>query len=106
MIDFHTMDDAMGHPTDTPGVSDCRYAIVLLANQPKSVAVPAGARRVLINATAPVWVQYGAAAALPTADDTAGRAPELNPVARCVTGIPSLGLVAATACAVSLCFYG
>lgn len=105
MIDFHMIDDAMGHPTDTLMVSDCRHAIVLVANQPRSVMVPAKARRVLINATAPVWVQYGGGGVIPTADDLSGNAPELNPVARSLTGIPSLGLVAASACIVSLCFY-
>ncbi|WP_114860210.1 NAD/NADP transhydrogenase alpha subunit-like protein [Azospirillum brasilense] len=106
MLDFRTHDDSMGQSTPTIEPSDSRHVIALAAGVPKVATVPTGARRVLISATADVWLQYGAAAALPTGDVLTGSAPELNPSARMVKGIPSLGLVSATECLVNLCFYG
>ncbi|CAO3383427.1 NAD/NADP transhydrogenase alpha subunit-like protein [Azospirillum argentinense] len=106
MLDFRTHDDSMGHPTPTIEISDSRHVVALAAGVPKMAAVPAGAQRVLISATADVWVQYGVAAALPTSDVLTGSAPELNPSARMVKGLSGLGLVSATDCLVNLCFYG
>ncbi|HYD63887.1 NAD/NADP transhydrogenase alpha subunit-like protein [Azospirillum sp.] len=103
---FRTFEDAMGAPTDIATPSDTRYAVVLAAGVPKSVAVPAGATSVIFNATAPFWVQYGAAAAVPAADNLGGGAPELSPAARRLAGVASLGLVASEACVVSLSFFG
>ncbi|WP_349591996.1 NAD/NADP transhydrogenase alpha subunit-like protein [Azospirillum argentinense] len=106
MLDFRTHDDSMGRPTPTIELSDSRHVVALVAGVSKMAAVPAGAQRVLISATADVWVQYGTAAALPTGDILTGLAPELNPSARMIRGISSLGLASATDCMVNLCFYG
>ncbi|HYD64569.1 NAD/NADP transhydrogenase alpha subunit-like protein [Azospirillum sp.] len=106
MKPFQTRFDAMGTPTVAANLSDSRHVVVLTAGTPKTVAVPAGARTVLINATGPVWVQYAAAAALPIADQLDGHAAELNPAMRDITGIASLDLVAPADCAASIAFYG
>lgn len=106
MNNFLPRFDAMGTPTAALNLSDARLAVVLTAGAPKVVAVPTGARTVLINATSPVWVQYGAAAVLPATDQLAGGAPELNPAARDITGVSTLGLVAPVDGVVSLAFYG
>lgn len=106
MLDLLTLEDSMGRPTPTAALSDSRHVVALAAGQAKAVPVPQGARRVFVNATADVWVQYGAAATLPTGDVLDGTAPELNPATRIVAGIASLGLVAPADCMVSLVFYG
>ncbi|HYH18755.1 MAG TPA: NAD/NADP transhydrogenase alpha subunit-like protein [Azospirillum sp.] len=106
MRTFQTFDDAMGAPTDILSPSDTRYTVMLAAGVPKGIPVPAGAASVVFSATGPFWVQYGAAAALPAADDLSGSAPELSPAARRINGIASLGLVAPEACAVALSFFG
>ncbi len=106
MRSFITKDDANGKATDTITVSDTRYAVSLTANMAKTVDVPVGAKRVLLTATVPVWVQYDAAAAIPTADDLSGSAPEYFPVSRILDGIQSLGLVSPDNGIVNLLFYG
>ncbi|WP_029008336.1 hypothetical protein [Azospirillum halopraeferens] len=105
MRSLHNHDDAMGTPVPAVDPSSHRLAVVLTAGGSRTVAVPAGARFVLINATGPLWVQYGAAATVPAADITNGTAPELNPAARWIEGITTLGLAAPGACAASLAFY-
>lgn len=105
MKQFQSYADAMGHSTDIVEPSDHRYAVVLAAGVPKSIAVPAHASAVLFNASAPFWVQYNGAANLPTADALDGAAPELSPNARRICGVASLGLVSSHDCTVSLSFF-
>ncbi|HEY0833590.1 MAG TPA: NAD/NADP transhydrogenase alpha subunit-like protein [Azospirillum sp.] len=105
MKSLHNHQDAMGTPVAAIEPSTRRLAVVLAANTPKTVAVPSGARILLLVATGPVWVQYGAAAAVPAADVLDGTAPELNPACRWIAGTASIGLAASAACTVSLCFY-
>lgn len=94
-----------GVSSSVPYPSDCVMAVFLTAGVPKTVAVPQDANIVMFNATGNIWVRFGAAAAVPTADITDGTAPELNPAGRIVTGVASIGLAAATPCVVSLSFY-
>jgi len=105
MIGFRIAIDAMDRPTKVIALSDTRHVMVLQPGQPRTVAVPSAADVVLVNATADVWVQFGGAAVLPTADITDGSAPELNPDARLIRGITAIGLVSAAACLVNLVFY-
>lgn len=99
------LNDAMGRRTAALVRSDTSFAVVLAAGQAKTVAVPGGARVVLLNATADVWVRFGAATTVPAADVLDGSAPELNPVAREITGLSTIGLAAPAACTVNLVFY-
>lgn len=98
-------DDVMGRASAVISPSSMRLVVTLAAGVAKSVAVPAGARRVMFNATGPLWVQYDEIPALPTDDILDGTAPELNPAARRIVGVTSLGLVAPAACQASLTFF-
>ena len=95
----------MGTPTVILAPSSCRYAVALTAGVNQTITVPAGANAVLFNSTAPFWLQYGAAATLPTANDVSGNAPELAPQARRIAAGTSLGLIAPASCLVSLSFF-
>lgn len=99
------LQDAMGAATAALVRSDVSLAVPLAAGQSKTVAVPAEARVMLFNATGDVWVRFGGAAAVPSNDILDGSAPELNPIARDVSGIPSIGLAAPAACVANLIFY-
>jgi len=99
------LQDAMGATTTALMRSDASFAVTLAAGQAKTVAVPAEARVMLFNATGDVWVRFGGAAAVPSNDILDGSAPELNPVARAVAGVASIGLAAPTACVANLVFY-
>lgn len=106
MQSLQSFEDAMGRPSDVFAPAGDRRAVLLTRGVPKTVAVPPGAVSVLFNATGPFWVQYGAPAVLPAADDLGGSAPDLSPAARRIKGLSVLGLVAPEDCAVSLCFFG
>lgn len=97
--------DERGRPLEVIPVSDCRQAVVLAAGETKILATPTGATMVLINATSNVWVRFGGAAAVPTADITDGSAPELNPGPRYIKGCSSIGFAAAQPCKVAISFY-
>lgn len=101
-----TSEDAMGRRTDFLSAPDTVKAVVLTAGASRLVPVPASARRVLAGATGNFWMAYGRAAVLPTADVTDGSAPELNPAARDLSGVTTLGLVAPADCVVCLAFFG
>lgn len=79
-------------------------ARALAANTAEAHTVPTGATHVVFSATADFYVNYGGTAAVP-ADVTDGSASELNPVARDIRGITSLGLISAATCIVTMCFY-
>lgn len=106
MRSLTTVPDAMGEATDVLVPSDTCLAVILAANAPKSVPVPAGARHVLFSSTGNFWAKLGGPAILPEGDVTDGSAPELNPAARELMGAAAIGLVAPGPCAVGLAFYG
>lgn len=105
MTPFITLEDAMGRRTDALNAPDCCLVVMLSAGVPKQVAVPSGAAVMLASCTGLFWVRYGGPAVLPTADILDGTAPELNPAARSVAGLSSLGLVAPADCVLNLSFY-
>jgi hypothetical protein len=105
MLGFLTCHDDMGEQTAVLRPSDSRHVLALAAGVGQTIAVPPNAHSVLFNATGVFWVQYGGPAALPTADDLGGDAPELSPHARSVTAGSVLGLIAPAACVVSLSFF-
>lgn len=80
-------------------------ARVLAANTAEAHTVPTGATHVVFSGTADFYVNYGGTAAVPAADVTNGSASELNPMAREIRGITSLGLISASTCIVTMCFY-
>ncbi len=106
MRSLTTVPDAMGESTDVLVPSDTCLAVVLPANVPKAVPVPAGARHVLFSGTGNFWAKLGGPAVLPVTDMLDGSAPELNPAGRELMGCGSIGLVAPGPCVVSLAFYG
>lgn len=106
MLSFRTIPDSMGHPSPTSIISDSRHVLVLADGGSAEVTVPVGSRRIVINATGDIWVQYNAPALVPSTSLLSGNAPELNPSMRSLDGITSVGVAAATACQVSICFFG
>jgi len=87
------------------GRCDWIDARVLAANTAEAHTVPTGATHVVFSGTADFYVKYGGTAAVPAADVTNGSASELNPVAREIRGITSIGLISAATCIVTMCFY-
>ncbi|WP_247878661.1 NAD/NADP transhydrogenase alpha subunit-like protein [Niveispirillum sp. SYP-B3756] len=105
MQTFEIFHDAMGNRTEILEPSDSRYAIVLAAATAKTVAVPAGTRVVLFNATGPFWVGYDNIPYIPTEDIVDGSAGEYCPSGRKISGRQRLGFIAPAACTVSLSFF-
>lgn len=99
------LEDVMGKATAALSRSDSSLVVSLAAGQAKTVAVPSDARIALFNATGDFWAHIGGTAAVPSGDMLDGSAPELNPVAREVVGVPVIGVAAAAACLVNLVFY-
>lgn len=118
----------MGHPT---GVirsievsADGSFALrgktytnvlALVANTAKALTVPtfataAGgtspATHVAFSSNGPFWANYDIAlAAVPSADVTDGRAPELSPAVRLITDVTTINLIAPANTLVSAMFY-
>lgn len=105
MTPFITLEDSMGRRTDALSPPNCCLVVMLSAGVPKKVVVPHGATVMLASCTGLFWVRYGGSATLPVADILDGTAPELNPAARSVAGLSSLGLIAPADCILNLCFY-
>lgn len=80
-------------------------AYVLAAGVAKSVTIPTGARVAIFNATANFYVNWNAVAAVPAADITNGSGPELNPVARDVTGDTAFSMIAPADCIVTIAYF-
>lgn len=97
--------DGNGRGTDLIPIAAYSLALSLTPGTGRSVPVPAGAKAALFAATDNFWLKANAVPAVPAGDVLDGSAPELNPAGRLVEGVASLGLVAASACAVSISFY-
>jgi hypothetical protein len=80
------------------------YASVLAANVAEVVTVPAGANYVLFTSTANVYVNFGAAAAVPSTEVT-GTASVLNPGMRALDSALTIGLISAETCIVTMEFW-
>ncbi len=98
--------DGNGRETDIVPIPTYTVVLSLAAGTPRSLTMPAEAKVALFSATGNFWLKAGAAPALPTGDILDGSAPELNPAGRLVSGVASIGLVAPTACTLSVAFYG
>ncbi len=105
MIPIILSSDAMGRDLPAVQPSDHVNVVQLTSGVGKQITTPADAKLVMFSATAPFWARFGTAASLPTGDITNGSGPELNPCVRTVTPGTAIGLVAASACYVSLSFY-
>lgn len=77
----------------------------LIAGVPRQVTVPERARAVVFAATGHFWVKSDGVPGLPNGDITDGSGPELNPSARSLQWVSSLGVVSPINCMVSLAFY-
>lgn len=69
------------------------------------VTVPTGARVAVFNSTGNFYVNWLVTAAVPTTNITNGAAPELNPVARDLTGYSSFSLVAPADCILTIAYF-
>ena len=85
--------------------SSSRYANVLAANVAEVVTVPAGANFVLFSATGDFWANFGAAAAIPSAEVADGSASYLNPGLVELGGAATIGLISESPCKVQMSFY-
>lgn len=106
MQSFQTLTDVMGKSTNVIPSPNYVLALVLPPGTAKTVTVPADARVALFSATGNFWLGSTGAPAVPAADILDGTAPELNPSGRAVRPGQTLGLVASSACSVSISFYG
>lgn len=106
MIPFTTTPDAYGRRTDVLVPSPHRQAYPLVPLTAFAIPVPEGARTVVMAATTDVWVQYDTVAVVPTMAVADGNAPELNPIARDVSRVQEISIIAANPGAISLGFYG
>jgi hypothetical protein len=86
-----------------PAYVDAR---VLAANVSETHTIPTGALWVLFSSTCNFYAKLGASAAIPAADVTDGTGSELNPAAWQISGSTQITLISATACTVTMAFYG
>lgn len=77
----------------------------LTANTNKSVTVPSGAKYAVFSFEADVYVNFGAAAAVPSGDTTDGTGSILNPQCPYVEGETTLGVISESAAKGSITFY-
>lgn len=80
-------------------------ARVLAAGVAEVHQIPANAKYVLFSSNADFYANIGAAAAVPAADVTDGTASELNPTMRALGTATSIGLIAPTACVITMSFF-
>lgn len=80
-------------------------AYVLSAGAPVTVNIPTGARVAVFNSNTNFYVNWLAAAAVPSGNITDGSAPELNPVARDVTGYVSFSVISPDACVLTIAYF-
>ena len=105
MVPFtEARNDDAGRPSAVLKPSDCRHVYALAAGAPVLVTLPRGTRTILFSANTDLWVQYGGPVTLPSATDTSGAAPELNPGARAVS-VSLIGIVSDRDGLANLAFY-
>lgn len=78
---------------------------VLEAGVAESHTVPAGAKYVLFSSSAPFYINFVAAAAVPTVDITDGSGSILNPTFRAIDGATAIGLISPTICIITMEFF-
>ena len=88
--------------------SDTIYAVVLVAGASQQITIPAGATKVLfaVSGGNDFYMEFTTAAiAVPTVNNVAGTAPELNPLLRSCSGQTSISLISGAGCVVILSFF-
>jgi hypothetical protein len=70
-----------------------------------TINVPTGARVALFNSTGNFYVNWLASASVPSTSITDGSGPELNPIARDISGYGSFSLVAPSDCIVTIAYF-
>ncbi len=79
---------------------------VLAANVNETHTIPTGAKTVVMSATCSAfYTKKDGAAAVPAADVTDGTGSAINPSGFSILDVATIGLIAPTACIVSLWFY-
>jgi hypothetical protein len=91
----------------TVGINRARYvdARVLAAGVAEVHTVPTGYNYVNFSADGNFYANFGAAAAIPSADVTDGTGSVLNPTFKSLESATTIGLVAATATVVTMEFW-
>lgn len=102
--------DGLGNPlAASVQQSDTIYAAVMTANTPQYITVPAGANFALFAASGGndfyMLMNVTSGLAVPSASNTAGTAPELNPLLRELKGAATIGLVTTANCVITMAFY-
>jgi hypothetical protein len=107
LIDFRITGDPNYEPqSDIIYPSQYINAYVLAAGVAETVTKPTGARIAIFNSTGNFYVNWlGATAAVPSVDIITGLAPELNPVARDVSGQTTFSIIAPDACIVTIAYF-
>lgn len=103
--------DANGRDIGLRAPSDSIMQRSLAANTKENIVIPEGATRVILAATANIWVLFGTSAtsAVNTGDVTNGTASELNPSGYTITDLAStvtdISIISDAACIVTAAFY-
>lgn len=106
MLPFNNQVDQQNNVLYAPNPSDTRYAIVLVGGAAQTVTVPTGANYVVFSARGEFWVNYGGVAAtVPVANNVAGNASELSPIAKYISGATSFSMISPSANIVTLSFF-
>jgi hypothetical protein len=80
-------------------------AYVLAAGIAQTITIPSGARVAVFSSTGNFYVNWLAAAIEPTGNITNGSGPELNPVARDVSGYGSISVIAPSICTLTVAYF-
>jgi hypothetical protein len=81
-------------------------AYVLVGGAAQAVTIPAGARVAIFSSNNNFYANFqGGSAAVPAVNVTNGTAPELNPVARDLTGLTTFSIISADSCVVTIAYF-
>jgi hypothetical protein len=102
--------DGLGQPLfQSAQQSDSILNYVMVANTAQYVTVPTGANFVLFAATggSDFWMQLGVTSGLsiPSANQTSGSNPQLNPVLVALQGATSIGLISGGSPTICMSFF-
>ncbi len=106
MKNFLMSRDANNRDTGAIPQSDTIYSLSMVTNTEKIVTVPAGATIAVFSATGNFYCRFGETVIIPAGDIIDGSAGELNPVARSVSGVTSIHMIAPSDIVVTILFYG
>jgi hypothetical protein len=80
-------------------------AYVLSAGVAQTVTIPTGGRVAVFSSSNNFYINWQTTASEPSANITNGAGPELNPVARDVTGYTSFSVVAPVSCILTISYF-